>query len=173
MSKLLALDIATNVGSARLVRGQVPTFETLKLDGPDLTFKCGKLQAWLFAEYEREPFDGIAWERPILTPKDTVDLLELLYGLVGIVYGFIGSLRQDGIHLVWCEVSIDDVKRAVCGGPTKVDPATGNRRKIDKDDMLAAARRGMGWRVVTHHEADAGGVGLVAYERLWPKRIAA
>lgn len=170
MSRLLALDLSTNVGWTRMVRGQVPTFGTLKLTGPDLTFKCGQLLAWLFEEYDREPFDAIAWEGSIKTPTDTVDLLELLIGLAGVCYAFVGMMRQrEGITLKWCKVSIDDAKAALCGAPTKIDPRTNKRRKVDKADMMHAARTTMGWRVITDHEADAGGVGLVAYTRLYPK----
>lgn len=167
MSRLLALDIATNVGHARMVRGQVPTFGTLRLEGPDLTWKCGQLLEFLYDEYDRAPFDGIAFERPILTPTDTVKLLELLYGLIGVVFAFIGDMRQrEVVNLAWCEVSVDDAKVALCGKLYK----TGTRKKVDKADMIHAARTTMGWRVVTDHEADAGACGIVAFSRLWPKR---
>lgn len=171
MSRLLSLDLSTNVGHARLQRGRVPVFGTLLLEGPDLTFKLGQFLCFLYDEYDREPFDGIAWERPLLVPTDTVDKLELLYGLVGVVYAFIGDMRASGVvNLAWTEVTVDDAKLELCGALTKV---VGNkRRKMDKDDMLYHARRTMNWRVVTHHEADAGAVGLVGYERLWPKRAA-
>ena len=49
---------------------------------------------------------------------------------------------------------------------------TGNG-KATKEEMVTAARRTMGWRVDTHHEADACAGGAVAYERLWPKARAA
>lgn len=174
MSGLVALDLASNVGVARFrARGQVPTFDTLRLEGPDLTFMIGQFLAWLFDEYDREPFAGLAWERPLLTPTDTVDLLELLYGLVGACYAFIGMMRQRGIYLKWCEVSTDDVKRALCQDLFVFDPKKNKRRKVDKHDMLHAARTTMGWRVRTDHEADAGGVGLTAFDRFWPKARAA
>lgn len=167
MSKLLALDIATHVGHARMERGRVPVFGTLKLEGPDLTYKCGQFLEWLHDEYDREAFDGIAYENPILTPTDTVELIKLLVGLVGIVNGFIGSLRMRGIHLAWTTVTVDDAKAELCGALTKM--VGEKRKKMDKDDMLYHARRTMNWSVTTHHEADAGAVGLVAYSRLWPK----
>ncbi len=172
MSRLLSLDIATNVGHARFRgRGIVPTFGTLKLEGPDLTWKCGQLLEFLYDEYDREPFDGLCWERPILTPSDTVNLLELLFGLVGVVFAFIGDMRRrEIVNLAWCEVSVDDAKRALCGKLHK--DVGGKRKKVDKADMLHAARTTMNWRVVTDHEADAGAVGLVGYTRLWPKRTA-
>ncbi len=169
MTRLKTLDLSTNVGHGYFAgRGIVPTFGTLKLEGPDLTFKCGQLLGFLYDEYDRQPFDGLAWERPLLVPTDTVDKLELLYGLVGICYAFIGDVRSRGIHLKWCEVTVDDAKLELCGTLTKV--VDGKRRKMDKDDMLYHARRTMGWRVTDHHQSDAGAVGLCAYSRLWPKR---
>lgn len=175
MSGLVALDLASNVGIARFrARGQVPTFDTMRLSGPDLTFKLGQLQARLFDEYDQEPFDGLAWERPILTPSDTVDLIELLYGGIGACYAFVGMMRRrEGIHLKWCEVTTDDVKRALCCDLYVFDPKKNKRRKVGKEDMLHAARTTMNWRVRTDHEADAGGVGLTAFDRFWPKARAA
>lgn len=175
MSGLVALDLASNVGIARFrARGQVPTFDTLRLEGLDLSYKIGQLLARLFDEYDSEPFEGLAWERPILTPKDTVDLIELLYGLVGACYAFVGLMRRrEGIHLKWTEVSTDDVKRALCHDLFVFDERLNKRRKVDKNDMLHAARTMMGWRVRTDHEADAGGVGMTAFDRFWPRPVAA
>jgi len=170
MSRLLSLDLATNVGAARFRgRGQVPTFDTIRLEGPDLTYKIGQFQAWLYSEYEREPFDGLAWEKPLLANTDTIDLLDLLLGLPAICKGFVGCMRQDGIHLLWTEVSTDDVKRALCHDLFVFDEKKNKRRKVDKIDMLHAARITMGWRVRTDHEADAGGVGMTAFDRFWPR----
>lgn len=169
--KLLALDLSGTVGAARLERGKVPTFQTLKLEGPDLTWQCGHLNRFLYDEYDRDPFDGIAWERPLLTDTDTVKLLELLYGLTGVVNGFIGDMRHRQIvNLAWCVVTVDDAKAELCGALTKM--VGEKRKKMDKDDMLYHARRTMNWSVTTHHEADAGAVGICAFSRLWPKRPA-
>lgn len=157
--KLLALDLSGNVGVARMMRGSVPTFDTIKLEGPDLTFKIGQLLVFLFEEYDRDPFDGLAFEGAIKTDTDTVELLELLIGLCGACYAFIGLMRRrEGIHLAWCKVSIEDAKRALTG-----------KARATKDEMVHAARRTMGWTVRTDHEADAGAVGLVGYQRLWPR----
>lgn len=160
MTRLLALDLSSNVGVARFgERGTVPTFDTIRLQGPDLTYKIGQFQAWLYEEYEKLPFLGIAFERPILTPTDTVELLNLLYGLVGIVHGFIGCMRKDGVHLLWAEVTVPEVKIALTGSG-----------KAKKDEILHAARTVFNWPVTDDHQADSGGVGLVAYRRFWPKR---
>lgn len=152
--RLLFLDFSTAVGFARFVGRARPRFGTLHLQGPDLTWKLGQFQVWLEDQYAVDPFDALAWERPLLTPTDTVDLLELLYGGVGICRGFAGK------HKVrWCEVSVTDAKIAI----------TGNGR-AKKEEMLYAANRTLNWRVSNHHEADAGAGGVVAYERLWPKQ---
>lgn len=166
MPKLLAMDLSSNVGHAVLERGRVPLFGTLPLKGNDLATRLGAYLTWLEDMHVVHRFDAISWERPLLTPKDTVDKLELLYGLVGVAYAYAGKHE-----LPWCEVTVEDAKFALCGAVTKVD-AEGRRRKIDKDDMLTAAMSTLNWKVATHHEADAGGVGLCAYERLWPKEAA-
>lgn len=160
--RLMALDLSSSVGHARLKRGTRPRFGTLVLEGPDLSFKLGQLLVWLEGQYAVEPFDALAWERPLLTKTDTVDLLELLYGCAGICYAFIGLMRERGVTLAWCEVSVEDAKRALTGKP-----------RAGKDEMLYAARRTVNWQVHSHHEADAGAVGVVADARLWPARVAA
>lgn len=157
MGRLGFLDLSGTVGHALLQRGERPRFGTVVLEGPDLAWKLGQFSTWLDDWHAVEQFDAIGWERPLLTPTDTVDLLELLYGLVGICYAFAGRRKMR-----WQEVSVTDAKIAI----------TGNG-KAAKDDMLHAARRSMGWRVSTHHEADAGAGGVVAYERIWPKARAA
>ena len=162
MYRLLALDISSTVGVARLQRGTRARFSTLVLEGPDLTFKCGQLLDWLDDTYATEPFDALAWERPLLTPTDTVDLLELLYGAVGVCYAFIGSLRARGTTIAWHEVDVPTAKKALTG-----------KAKATKDEMLYAARRTANWEVHNHHEADAGAVGVVADAVIWPKARAA
>ena len=158
MSKLLALDLSLNVGHAILVRGAAPLFGTLHLEeaGPDRAARLGMFLTWLDDVHAVHRFDAVAWERPIITPKDKVDKLEILYGLVGIAYAWAGQHR-----LPWREITIQEVKHALTGSS-----------KADKEQMLYHARRTMNWRVTTDHEADAGAVGLVAYSRLWPKRAA-
>lgn len=153
MSRLLALDLSTNVGAAWMERGKRPRFATLTLTGPDLAWKLGRFLTWLDEQFAVYRFDALSWERPLLTPKDTVDLLELLYGLAGISYAFAGKHR-----LPWREVDVPTAKLALTG-----------KSKATKEEMLYAARRTLNWEVTTHHEADAGAVGVVAYEQLWPK----
>ncbi len=162
MYRLLALDISGTVGFGRLQRGTRARFGTLVLEGPDLTFKCGQLRDWLDDQDVVEPFDALAWERPLLTPADTVDLLELLYGCVGVCYSFVGSMRARGIPLAWHEVDVPTAKKALTG-----------KAKATKDEMLYAARRTTNWEVHNHHEADAGAGGVVADAVIWPKARAA
>lgn len=159
MVKLLSLDLATNVGACWLgERGTVPEFDTIKLEG-DTNLKTGQFQVWLDDQYAVDPFAALAWERPLIMPTDTVDLLELLYGLVGVCRAFIG--RQwilNKVAIPWREVDVPTVKRALTG-----------KAKANKDEMLYAARRVMNWNVHSHHEADAAGVGVVAFSSIWPK----
>lgn len=157
MRKLLALDLSTAVGAAWLTtEGGPPRFATLYLQGPDLAWKIGQFQVWLEEQYMVDRFDGLAWEGQLLMPTDTVDLLNLLYGLAGICYGFAGKHK-----LPWQHVNVPDAKMALTG-----------KGRASKPEMLHAARRVLNWRVDTDHEADAGAVGVVAIERLWPARAA-
>ena len=164
MTKLLALDLSTNVGWAAFAeRGERPRFGTVELEGGDLSYKLGQFDVWLEDRFAVDPFEALAWERPLITPTDTIPLLELLYGLVGICYAFVGRRRLlDKNFMPWREVDVPTAKLAL----------TGNA-KADKDAMLYAARRQFNWEVRTHHEADAGAVGGVAYEQIWPKRVTA
>lgn len=155
--KLLALDLSSNVGHAIFESPRPPSFGTLLLKG-DLVVKLGRFADWLSDMYSVHAFDGCAWERPILTSKDTVDKLELLYGLVGICYGFVGSERHRMPNL---EVGVREVKKRLTG-----------RSDADKADVIKACWS-LGWKVGTDHEADACGVGLVAYRRIWPLSAAA
>lgn len=152
MPKLLALDLSTDVGHAVMERGRPPLLGTLRLVG-DRAMQHGRFLGWIEDMHMIHRFDAVAWERPIITPKDKVDKLELLYGLVGVAYAFVGRHS-----LPWCEVGIQEAKFALTG-----------KSKADKVEMLAAAMNNLNWKVATHHEADAGAVGLCAYERLFPK----
>lgn len=159
MAKMLALDLSSNVGAAWFgERGDVPEFDTVKLEG-ELNMKTGQFQVWLEDQYAVDPFQALAWERPLITPTDTVDLLELLYGLVGVCRAFVGKRWiVDKVAIPWREVDVPTVKLALTG-----------KAKATKDEMEYAARRVMNWNVHSHHEADAGGVGVIAYEQIYPK----
>jgi Holliday junction resolvasome RuvABC endonuclease subunit len=146
--RLLSLDLNTNVGHARLIRGQPPLLNTLILRG-SVHQKLGEFDRWLNAQFD---FDAMAWERPLIMPTDTVQLLELLYGLVGLCHAY--AYRS---QLRWVEVTVQEAKLALTG-----------YADATKDEMLIAARDVMDWNPANDHEADAGAVGLVAYEQLWP-----
>jgi len=151
--KLLAIDGSGEVGWAILIAGQPPRFGTLNLKKmSDLGRQMGAYMQFLKDLHSIEHFDGIAWEGPILLKRDVVDTLKLLYGLVGISYGFAG------VHgLPHCEVTHQQAKGTLTGD-----------HQADKTAMFRAADVVMKWKVKNHHEADAGAVGLVAYETLWP-----
>lgn len=163
MAKLLALDLSSSVGAAWFgERGAAPEFDTLKLEG-ELNLKLGQFRVWLEDQYTVDPFQALAWERPLLMPTDTVDLLELLISLSGECRSFIGAQwHRNRVAIPSRTIDVPTVKRAL----------TGNA-KATKDEMLYAARRVMNWNCHTHHEADAGGVGVVAFSSLWPKAPAA
>jgi Holliday junction resolvasome RuvABC endonuclease subunit len=148
LPRLLALDLSSDVGVARLVRHQVPEFETVRLKG-SIHQRLGEFADWMDKQTD---FDGMAWEQPLIMPGDVVSTLELLYGLVGIAH--VTAYRR---KLPWREVPV----------PTAKLELTGNSRAT-KDEMLYAAVNAMDWVVSTHHEADAGACGIWAYEQLWP-----
>lgn len=152
MPKLLALDLSSNVGHAIMERGRAPMFGTLRLRG-DRAQQLGEFLGWADDMQTVHTFDGIAWERPLLKPTDKVDVLELLYGLVGVAYAIAGRH-----NLPWREVDVKQVKITLTG-----------RANATKEEMVAAAMGGMNWKVATDHEADAGAVGIYAYEQLFPK----
>lgn len=155
MPKLLALDLSGSVGHAIMERGRVPLFGTLRLRG-DRAQQLGEFLTWAEDMHAVHAFDGLAWERPLLKPTDKVDTLELLYGLVGIAYGIAGKHK-----LPWREVDVKQVKITLTG-----------RANADKTAMVAAAMNDFNWKVADDHQADAGAVGIHAFESIWPKRPA-
>jgi len=158
MSELLALDLSGNVGWARIVgRGKKPTFGSFPLEGPDLAWRLGQFSDWLDELYFVAPWQAMAFERPILTPTDTPTKLELLYGLVGIVLAFAGSKHH---RMPWREVTVQEVKKQMTG-----------RSNAQKPEVVSAARK-VGWWVANDHEADACGVAVFAYRRLFPAQMA-
>ena len=79
--------------------------------------------------------------------------LTLLWGLAAVAQLFAG---QQGLP---CEaVAVRDAKKALT-----------DKALATKDEMVVAALQVMNWKVANDHEADAGAVGLVAYERIWPR----
>jgi Holliday junction resolvasome RuvABC endonuclease subunit len=162
--KLFALDLSTSVGFALLEDGP-PSFGTLRLHAAapgDHGRRFAQLHHWLYGQLDRLQFDAVAYEKPILPRKSgdlatTMDTLTLLWGLTAIVQLFAGDN-----DLPCVGVSVQAVKKRVTGKGTAT-----------KDEMVTSALGQWGWRVANDHEADAGGVGLVAYEILWPEQVAA
>jgi len=165
MSKLLSLDLSSNIGWALFSSGAPPRFGTLPLAKTDdeigtehIARICGQFGNWLDDFYAVERFDGIAWEAPFLRPGDKVGKIKILIGLVGIAFAFAGSPRHP---LPYDEVQPKELKKRMTG-----------RQDAEKPDVIKACWD-LGWKVKNDHEADACGVGLVAYRRLWPKPKAA
>lgn len=156
MSDLLALDLSGWVGFARIrQRGKKPTFGSFELEGQDLTWKLGHFGDWLDDMYAVDPFTALAWEKPLLMPTDTIELVELLTGLSGCCRRFAGARTR---RLPWFQVTVQEVKKQMTG-----------RSNAKKPEVVAAARK-VGFWVKNDHEADAIGVGVFAYDRLFPKQ---
>jgi Holliday junction resolvasome RuvABC endonuclease subunit len=149
---LLALDLSTNVGWCLMRRYEAPKFGTAHLSG-DYMSRLGQYHLWLASMLDEYRPNGIAWEGAIKKPTDTLDKLVFLYGLIGITAGFRVAYR-----LPYVEVPITMAKKVL----------TGNSY-ADKDLMIAKAMSTMNWEVEDDHQADAGAVGMVAYDNLWQK----
>jgi len=163
--RLLALDLSTNVGWAVMERGRTPEFGTERLPGPDagigVIARQGRRYAclldWLSTMRSRHGFEALAWERPILPHypgqlATTLETMALLWGLAAMAQLF---AWRGGLRGIACPV--DQAKIALTGS-----------RFAKKADMVRAAWTVMDWPVANDHEADAGAVGLWAYEQLYP-----
>lgn len=165
MSRLLALDLSSNIGWAMFTPGRPPRFGTLPLGksaGEEgiahIVRMSGQFGDWLDDLYAVDPWQAMAWEAPFLAPHDKVNKIKILIGLVGIAMRFAGSRH----HPMPClEVPPKEVKKRMTG-----------RQDAEKVDVIGACWS-VGWKVGTDHEADACGVGLVAYEQLFPRARAA
>jgi len=166
MRRLLALDLSGKTGWAVMVRGSAPIFGTW-VAPPEAVGEYGKrhsaFRLWLLEMDMVHGFDGFAFESPIMKPTDDMHILRVLIGYAVVVEECAGWLkRQSGREHFGCtEVSVQTTKKALTGDAY-----------ADKKKMIAAACR-RGWRVADDHQADAGAVGLVGYETLWPKENAA
>ncbi len=158
--KLLALDLSSNIGWAVFTAGAPPRFGTLPLARTDdevgtehIARICGTFGNWLDDFYSVERWDGIAWEAPFLKPGDKVGKIKILIGLVGIAFAFAGSPK----HLMpYREIEPKALKKRMTG-----------RQDAEKVDVIKACWS-LGWKVKNDHEADACGVGLIAYRDIWP-----
>jgi hypothetical protein len=153
VNTLLALDLSSNIGWALFTPGGPPRFGTLPYEGLGKPRICGQFGDWLDDFYSVMPWQGLAWEAPFLKPGDKVAKIKILIGLVGIAFEFVGSRHHLMPH--W-EVQPKEVKKRMTG-----------RQDADKVDVIKACWS-LGWKVATDHEADACGVGLIAYRRIWP-----
>lgn len=167
---LLALDLSSNIGWAmfnpehddpnrRARFGTLPYGRNEDDEGTEhIARMCGQFSNWLDERYMVDPWQAIAWEAPFLKPGDKVDKIKILIGLVGIAFAFAGSRRHPMRYL---EVQPKEVKKRMTG-----------RQDADKTDVIKACWS-VGWKVKNDHEADACGVALVAYRRIWPRALAA
>jgi hypothetical protein len=156
--KLLALDLSGGIGWAVFQAPGPPTFGSLQLRGEGFAAIAGKFHDFLHDRWAVDPWDAIAWEEPFLKPGDKVDKMKILIGLPIIACGFANSVRH---KMPFLSVTPKEVKKRMTG-----------RQDADKADVRAACWE-LGWKVKNDDEADAAGVGLVAYRRIWPKREAA
>lgn len=107
-----------------------------------------------------EGFAALAFEQPILPRRagelaTTLHTLTLLWGLAATVQLFAG------LHGLPCQaVTVREAKKVLT-----------DKANATKDEMVVAALQVMNWKIANDHEADAGAVGLVAYERLWPRGV--
>jgi Holliday junction resolvasome RuvABC endonuclease subunit len=161
---LLGLDLSSNIGWALFDPsrpiGRRARFGTLNYGKKDdeegtehIARMCGQFSNWLDDLYAVERWDGIAWEAPFLKPGDKVDKIKILIGLVGICFAFAGSRRHPMPYL---EVRPQEVKKRMT-----------DRQDADKAAVQQACWS-VGWKVKSEHEADAAGVCLIAYRRIWP-----
>lgn len=156
MPRLLALDLSTMTGFAVMERGRAPHFGTWRAP-PETVGEYGRrysaLRQWLVEMHQVHQLDGIAFEAPIMKPTDDMHMLRVLIGFAVIVEEVAGSLKLECV-----EVPVPTVKKALTGDAY-----------AKKDKMIAAACR-RGWAVADDHQADAGAVGLVAFQTLWPTK---
>lgn len=159
--KLLSLDLAGNVGFALFRAPTLPPVPPLfgqhrwqGLGAPEI---CGKFGDWLHDFYAGERWDAMAWEEPWLRPGDKPETIKILFGLVGICLAFVSSVRHP---MPFTTVTPKEVKKRMTGNSYA--------EKVDVEDACWK----LGWKVGSSDAADACGVGLVSYRRIWPKQQA-
>lgn len=158
MSTLLALDLSGGIGWALFAPGGPPRFGSLQLRGEGHAAIAGKFHDFLHDMYAVDPWQAMAWEEPWLKAGDKVDKMKILIGLPIIACGFANSERH---KMPFTSVTPKEMKKRMTG-----------RQDAEKVDVVNACWS-LGWKVKNDDEADACGVGLVAYRRLWPKARAA
>jgi len=160
--KLLSLDLSGDIGWATFditrPKHDRVHFGTLPWRGQGHAAIAGKFMDWLHDFYSLERWDAMAWEEPWLQPGDTVDKMKILIGLPIIACGFANSERH---KMPFTTVTPKEVKKRMTG-----------RQDAKKPDVIKGCWD-CGWKVGTDHEADACGVALVAYRRIWPAKAAA
>lgn len=147
--KVLALDIASNVGFAVGAAGSAPIVGTYRLpksfDPNDFGQRFVAFDRWLTETLEVHQPRVVAFEEPI-APRGVNMLsnwstIRFLIGLVAIA-----ELVAHGFGCETTEANVSTVKKHWAGNG-----------RADKADMIAACFR-LGWKVANDHEADACGL---------------
>lgn len=140
-----------------MARGTRPLFGTWYApDEPvgEYAKRYSELHEWLVEMRMVHGFDAIGYEKPWMNAdRDTMHQLRILTGFPVIVECFCGLQKP---RIPCREVDARVVKKALTGDSF-----------ASKPDMVAAAKR-LGWAVKNDDEADAGAVGMVTIESLWP-----
>jgi len=154
--RLLALDLSTNVGWAFFAqRGASPVMATWRAPfarAENYGLRFYEFELWLELLLDRYKPGVLAFEAPIL-PRNPgkAHAVRLSYGFAALTER-IAYKRQ--LRCIECHFSTVKVRLSGSG-------------KATKRQMKAAAIR-QGYDIETEHEADAIGVGLVAFDHIDP-----
>jgi Holliday junction resolvasome RuvABC endonuclease subunit len=157
--RLLALDLSTNVGWAFFAqRGASPVMSTWRAPfarAENYGLRFYEFELWLELLLDRYQPDVVAFEAPIL-PRNPGKA-----HAARLSYGFAASTEriayQRKLRCIECHNATVKVRLAGSG-------------KAKKKQMMAAAIR-QGYDIETEHEADAIGVGLVAFDHIDPPQL--
>ncbi len=158
----LNLDLAGNIGWSLFAPPTdpptPPRFGSHNWRGDGAPAILGKFGDWLHDFYMVSPWDAMAWEEPWLQPGDKVEKMKILIGLPAVCLAFANSRRHP---MPFLTVTPKEVKKRMTG-----------RQDAEKVDVINACWS-IGWKVKSSDEADACGVGLISYRRIWPRPVAA
>lgn len=160
MPTVLAFDLAGRTGYAFLAGAQgIPRTGILKLyEHATKQRRFAELRAFCMDSYAVEPFDGLAYETPILVAdRDKAETLRQLMGYAAVIEEVAGTLaKQRGLReFPIFPVEISEAKRAMT-----------RNSYAKKHEMMLAAQR-LKWNCTYDDEADAGAVACVAYVNLF------
>lgn len=160
MVRLLALDLSTNVGWALFACRDdaaplMATWHAPKVQADNYGLRFHEFELWLELLLDRFKPGVVAFEAPIM-PRSM-----LRQHAARLSYGFAAETERIAykreLRCIECHFSTVKVRLSGSG-------------KTKKRGMISAAIR-RGYDVETEHEADAIGVGLVAYDHIDPPQI--